>query len=165
MQSYLCHKPLGIQPVTADVEKACEAAKSHDLLTARILRFIQAAQTSGMVTKDVTFDGCEAIVFEIDQLANASRGIYSFSVSIIPGAFCCPAIQLGKLRTLHGSTYSPEKAWPHPTDDAFRELLEIIKQEDQRNECAYECESISQRRFVKELMIKFGLADPIEGWF
>lgn len=109
---------------TTKIRTACAAAKSHELLTARILRFIESAQMVGMAT-NVDFDGY-AIRLDIDQEPYVNTGICRFSVAIIPGAWSCPALQLSRLRTPHGCIYYPEKSWPHPSDEAFAELLKFL---------------------------------------
>lgn len=92
------------QQVTAEIEKACEAAKAHELLTARILRFCKLANDLGIETEDIQH-GAGGICFGIERAANLS---------------------LGKLRGPNSSTYFPEKSWQHPTDEAFDELLILL---------------------------------------
>lgn len=80
-----------------------------------------------MAAEDVLFDGWNTICFGIDQATDLNRGICRFYVSITPGAWREPAIRLGKLQATGGSTYCPEKSWPHPTDNAFAELFDVIR--------------------------------------
>src|ERR1700722_19511920 len=70
MQIHTSHKSTGVQPSTKNIEKACEAAKAHELLTARILRFCKAAKDLGIETEDFVFDGSGSICFGTDRAAN-----------------------------------------------------------------------------------------------
>jgi hypothetical protein len=117
-----------------DIEKACEATKCHELLTARIIRFCERAKDElGLETDDVHSDG-SIVRFEMDWKANLKRGISTYSIGIEPGARRT-AIRLNKLRPLTGKAsrgfvfhiYDSVKTWPHPTNEAFAELLEVIR--------------------------------------
>jgi hypothetical protein len=120
-----------------EIEKACEAAKAHQLLTARILRFCEAAKDQLGLDTQVDFSHSE-IHLSLDRKSNLKRGIWIYSICIEPGALRT-AIRLNKLRAPSGKAsgafvfhfYDSVKTWPHPTDEAFAELLEKITTEVQ----------------------------------
>jgi hypothetical protein len=118
-----------------EINKACEATKCHQLLTARIVRFCKAAKDTLGLETDVDFTHSH-IHLSLDRKSNLKRGISTYSIHIEPGA-CRTAIRLNKLRAPIGKAsgsfvfhiYDLMKTWPHPTDEAFAELLEVIKHE------------------------------------
>jgi hypothetical protein len=116
-----------------EVKKACAATKCHKLLTARIIRFCEAAKDTLGLETEVAFNHSE-IDLALDQESNIKRGIQTYSISVRPGA-CRTAILLNKLSSPTGKAsgafvfhiYDPVKKWPRPTDEAFAELLALIK--------------------------------------